>query len=181
MTSYLANASLVLKSLDLSINATSNIGSCDAHITNMTWFNINIRTLLGDMYDKFDTFNLCLNSVTSSVGNTDFGTTDDDRNVLINVGGFPFLNQTYATVSGHNTNSTVMGSVFFQHSAITQYTFINSYATFGKNTDLLNINIFYTSIGTNKLPASPDAFPEVVFIFDIYGVEKHQDNNLSIK
>ena len=49
------NASLVL-STTTSSNNTSR--------TSFTWNNIDLRMLLGDMYDKYDRFNLCLNNKT---------------------------------------------------------------------------------------------------------------------
>ena len=55
-------ATLVLRSGDLPAPPNNpnpnNNGFSDQYHTNMTWTNINLRTVLGDMYDKYDKFNL---------------------------------------------------------------------------------------------------------------------------
>ena len=54
------SARLVLKTSDLTANSTTNNGSCDQYRTSFTWFNINLRMLLGDMYNQYDYFNITL-------------------------------------------------------------------------------------------------------------------------
>ena len=46
----LQNASLVL---------STNNGTSNTTRTSTTWTNIDLRTLLGDMYNKYDMFNIC--------------------------------------------------------------------------------------------------------------------------
>ena len=75
--------SLVLRTSDLTVNATNQYGTVDQYRTTYTWNNINLRTVLGDMYDKYDTFNLCLNTVSSAVADVALGTGNDDRTVMI--------------------------------------------------------------------------------------------------
>lgn len=57
--SNLQNATLVLNSYDGCIATVNN--------SNLLWNNINLRTVLGDMYDKYDLFNLQLNSIAQSI------------------------------------------------------------------------------------------------------------------
>jgi hypothetical protein len=52
--SDLRNAALVLRTSDLTVGQTSSVGELAADKTSMTWYNINLRTLLGDMYDDYD-------------------------------------------------------------------------------------------------------------------------------
>ncbi len=59
-------AALVLKSSDLSTVGNQN-GIKNALRTSFTWNNISLRTLLGPMYDKYDTFNLTLNSISCAL------------------------------------------------------------------------------------------------------------------
>jgi hypothetical protein len=56
--SNLQIASLVLRSSDLTPGASNQYGSSDTYQLIQTWNNINLRTLLGDMYDKYDLFNI---------------------------------------------------------------------------------------------------------------------------
>ena len=43
---------LVLKSTDLSLGITTNIGTMDGFRTTFTWSNLNLRMLTGDMYNQ---------------------------------------------------------------------------------------------------------------------------------
>ena len=54
-------ASLVLLTSDLTANSTTYVGVCNEFRTEMTWSNLNLRTILGPMYDKCDRF--CLQCV----------------------------------------------------------------------------------------------------------------------
>ena len=62
-------------------------------LSSITWNNINLRTLLGDMYDKYNTFNLCLNTISTSQANT-IDPSPDSKNVNLRLSGLPFINQT---------------------------------------------------------------------------------------
>ena len=122
------NASLVLKSCD---------GISDTSKVNITWNNINLRTLLGDMYDQFDMFNLCLNTVShSNSALTNANTNIDQRNVILNVsGGLPWINQTYITSYLSNTSSVVVLWTFLFGTTSSQYFYSSNIiiSTFGKN------------------------------------------------
>jgi hypothetical protein len=115
------NASLVLKTGDLPLNSTNSIGTVDQYNLSFVWSNINMRTLLGSMYDKYDTFNLCLSSITTGIAGAGIGTNANDRIVVINVGGLPFINNTYDTGLKHNTTTAVLGTfTFVQSQSVSQ-------------------------------------------------------------
>jgi len=99
------SATLILRSNDLTANTTNAVGTADAFFTNMTWNNINLRTLLGSMYEKYDRFVLVPTQIQSANGSAAFGTTADDRNCLIFVRGMPFTNNTYNVSTLTNQNS----------------------------------------------------------------------------
>ena len=63
----------------------------------MTWSNINLRTLLGSMYDKYDKFALVPVAYQSNVGDATFGNSNDDRIVSVNISGLPFTNNNYSS------------------------------------------------------------------------------------
>jgi hypothetical protein len=162
--SNLSNASLVLKSYD---------AICDTNRLNITWNNINLRTVLGDMYDKYDTFNICLNTVSTANASANTGTANDDRNVIMSLTGLPWINQTYNTAYLTNTASTVLCTYQFASSATTtQYFYSNNLATFGKNQELVNLTLSYTRIVDNAQPTTANPFPHVVLIFDIFGIDE---------
>ncbi len=53
---------LTLKTIDLEFNQTTYRGRTDQYQTSMTWNNINLRLhlFLGDMYGRYENFNLKL-------------------------------------------------------------------------------------------------------------------------
>jgi len=165
-------ASLTLRTSDLTINASNQYGAVDQYRTTCTWNNINLRTVLGDMYDKFDTFNLCLNTVASSNVDAALGTALDDINVIIKMSGLPFINQTYSVKQGCNTSSCAICSFkFIRTTATTQYFYSNNCYTFGKNVNTVNLTLQYGTVLADALPATAVAFPQMVYMFDIVGVE----------
>lgn len=174
------SSTLVLQTADLTLNGTNSVGTCDQFNTNWTWNNINLRTLLGDMYDKFDRFALVPIRVHS--GNTGqtpaFGITEFDRVLTINIAGLPFTNNSYDTALKTNSNHITFQTLHINNAATTNSS-VNggSILTFTKNQELVNLNIYYkrlTKNGANNYDIlnSTGAYPDVVFIFNIYGVDK---------
>ena len=168
-------ASLVLNVGNLTNNSTNVVGTSNQFHTNMTWSNIDLRMLLGPMYDKYDSFNLVPTSYQSNVADAGIGTSSDDRCVSINISGLPFTNNTYNTAMKTNQNSCVIYTTRFIASNS-----INGLAgnilTFTKNEELANINIFYQRINPNGLGSynvsTTVAYPHMIFTFNIYGVKK---------
>ena len=172
-------ASLVLKSGDLTYGSTTNIGTANQYGTVLTWNNINLRVVLGDMYDKYDRFNLNLNTI--ATGNaSSVGSSTDDRCTYITVSGLPWTNNTYNQKTGSNTNATVIASCFFnQNTQTTQYFYGNNTSTFSKNQDVCNITISLLRISDSAIPQTPSAFPNMIFIFDIEGVDEYRVNDVT--
>ena len=50
------------------ITIDNQYGTITNNKCNLTWKNINMRQILGTMYDKYETFNLCLYQVAQGVG-----------------------------------------------------------------------------------------------------------------
>jgi len=148
------NAGLVLKTSDFTTRSdyiyglpyTNQLGSMNAKGSSITWNNINLRTLLGDMYDQFDIFNICLNTISTAQANT-IDPNADSRNVNVKIGGLPWINQTYNVKTGVNGMTTTLATFnFTPSSATTQYYYSNNIATFGKNSDTCNLTIEYWRI-----------------------------------
>ena len=174
------NAALILKTSDLTADSITSIGEANQYMTSMTWYNINVRTLLGDMYDDYDIFNLSFNTYTSAVLNGVIGASLDDRQLMVKISGLPFLNQTYDVAKGHNTSSTYVGSIYLS-TAASSWQIFNGFnvATFGKNQELVNITITYERVIDGDLPTTVTAFPASVFFFSIIGIEKDKGNKNS--
>ena len=174
------SATLVLQTADLALNSTNSAGTADANNTNWTWSNLNLRTILGDMYDKYDMFALVPVRVHS--GNTGaataFGATESDRVLTINIAGLPFTNNTYDTALKTNSNHITFQTIHINNTANTNST-VNggSVLTFAKNQELLNLNIYYKRLVKNvsnnyDIVNGANAYPDTTFIFSIYPIEK---------
>jgi hypothetical protein len=185
--SNLQIASLVLRSSDIPLNSSNQYGSCDQYRLTQTWNNINLRTLLGDMYDKYDLFNICLNTITTSAPTLAYGNTADDRNVILKLSGLPFVNQTYSVKQGCNTNICPIASFAFPTitttaMSATQYFYSNNCYTFGKSQQSCNLTLQYGRVIDDVLPLVNNQnreFPSIVLIFDIVGVAKDNLTNSS--
>ena len=102
-------ALLVLKTSDLTYNTSNSIGTANATGTQCTWNNINLRVLLGNLYDKYDRFNLTLNTFTT--GPLNGVIPDADTGTYITLSGLPIVNNTYAVRTNSISNEAFIGSV----------------------------------------------------------------------
>jgi hypothetical protein len=152
--------------------------------TTCYWPNINIRTLLGPMYDKYDLFNLSLESILISnpqhivvAGNNVYaGNTGDDQMVLISMSGLPFLNSTYNVRTGCNGSSTILSSTYIGNNGQSSFiTYNDIFRTFGKAADIVNITISFIKYDLSS-PITAVPFPNFTFIFNIRGIPKDEDN-----
>ena len=171
--------SFVLKTSDLTYGSTTSAGVADLLGTTFTWNNINLRVLLGDLYDKYDRFNLNLNTIATSIATAYTGTADD-RCTYLTIAGLPWINNSYNVSSNCNTNATVIASVFIASNAqTTQYFYGNNTSTFIKNQDVCNITISFLKISDNTKPTPSGAFPKMIFIFDIEGVDNYKVQDIT--
>ena len=139
--------------------------------TDMVWNNIDFKTILGDMYDKFTKFNVKLCSV-NYAQQAVYGTTLNDRNLSINMYGLPFSNCTYETKQNSNGSffnsgsltlvQNVAGQVYLQDSNM-----MTIYSPYVQQTiriclTLIDGSIPNTGVGT--------IYPHLCFYFRVYGV-----------
>ncbi len=161
-------------------------GSVNDGRTEYTFNNINLRTCLGDMYDKYDLFNLKLDRITmSNVGvEADieggdgftylFGTDYEDRTVSIEMSGFNLINNSYDSKYSNNTNSTTIATyVFAYQNAITNYN-NDAIVTIGKSSEFCTVTFKYLTVHAG-LP--PDVglgahFPNMIYHFSLFGIPK---------
>ena len=109
--SYQDIACLVLKTNVLPMDGTTNAyGTLNSINTIFTWTNINLRTLLGDMFDKYDRFLLLLQNISNASPTATPGTAVDDRAFLINMSGLSFINSNYVQKFQSNTGSVFICS-----------------------------------------------------------------------
>jgi hypothetical protein len=163
-------ASLVLRTDDAVSNNT---------LTTHTWRNINLRTLMGDMYDKYDLFMLKpILIATAANPPQNWGGDTNDRNVVLNIQGLPFVNNTYNASTLTTTSSSIFGVLLTRTAGIATSTNGGSILTFGKYQELVDLTIFYSRINKNASgnyrtqSTVGNPFPHFVFSFNIYGIPK---------
>jgi hypothetical protein len=96
-------ANFTLSTRILSAGATNAFGTMNATMTNFTFTNVNMRRIIGTLWDKYDKFNLiCPSYGTGSVGTSLSG---NQRLQWFQVSGLQFIN----TLSVLNTNMLQQG------------------------------------------------------------------------
>lgn len=175
--SNLQHASLILNTASSTNNSSR---------TSFTWNNIDLRILLGDMYNKYDRFNLCLNTIAQGLGGdqgNNFFNAQIDALVLVRMSGLPWVNNSYTiSASGsNNTGNTVISSFkFLNNTQQVEYLHGASLTTFSKSQDLANITIDYLRVVDLVAPVmtAGHPYPHMSFIFDIYGVDDFKINQV---
>ncbi|NDB58359.1 hypothetical protein EB001_07925 [bacterium] len=193
MSESIQTASLVLYTAQASSALVSN--------TQLIWNNINLRKICGDnMYEKYNTFNLVLHTISTTSTSVAFNTAAltaasiDDRNILLAITGPAWLNNSYVWLNGTNTNTSIMGNYQISVGAAggngppttTVYPQVNV-NTFAKSAASFDIGISYKRIIPNATTGSYNVagivngittqWPDMVFIFDIIGVELAKPKN----
>ena len=104
-------ALLVLKTSDLTFGQSNSVGSANATGTQCTWNNIDLRVLLGNLYEKYTRFNLSLNTFTTGPCGT---LTDAETGTYLSLSGLPFVNNTYAVKTNSLSREAFIGSVLWK-------------------------------------------------------------------
>ena len=155
--------------------------------SSLTWFNVNLKTILGDLYDKFERFNLKLNFV----GGSATGDLDEDlisnRNLYVSMKG-PAWISSYNEKSNNNDSSqiiTVLNIPLLKNSTWIYNNTNNYYGfTFSKN-EVINITIDLLTILENKHPVFDPTnnndqlrmLGHLLFSFNITGVDNFKKLN----
>ena len=175
------NGNLILYSSLLVPGTTNKYGTANTNNTELTFTNINIKQILGSNYDRYQKFNLILNSIIIPVTAAAIPITND-ANVMLYMSGLPFdQGSTYSTITGTGSNTSYIGCVHMvnasnANSAIVTYppTFFN---TILKPQDQNDITISLrgaiatlTATGATFLLPSATIYPQMAFTFSIVPV-----------
>ncbi len=149
----------------------------DEYHLSCTWNNINLRMVLGPMYDKYDIFSLQLNYVGQGyVAAAILATELNDDLVYIELSGLPLINNTYNIKTNNNTNSSIIAVYEMNPENNDSQQYPNpSRVIFGKNSDIVNITI---NLLTNFLvpPEAVTEYPNMCYSFNIFGIPKEKDD-----
>lgn len=172
--------SLILYTSLLVAGTTNKYGTANTNFTDLTFTNINLKQILGSNYDRYQKFNLILNSIIIPTTTAIIAQTND-ANVMLYMAGLPFdSGTTYSTVSGYNSNISYIGSIHINSttliSSIETYppTFFN---TIIKPQDINDITInlrgavaTLTATGATFLLPSSTIYPQMAYSFSIVPV-----------
>ena len=145
-------------------------GSINSDRNDFTFNNIDFKTILGTMYEKYDRFNLKLSAIMVS-SSSGFGTAAEDRVLKINITGLPFSNSGYRQFG--NSNFTSIGATIISRDTPTCWYFNDDNVfTIYKPMPLNNIRIYFTKINDAK-PSNVvnTIYPNIDFYFRIYGIK----------
>ena len=180
-------ATLILSTYDIMSVYQSNVnldnirGTITNNRCNFTWKNINMRRVLGEIYDTYETFNMYLYQISQSGSN---GTAISAQYSMVDVriSGLQFLNHTYNAVSRNNTNNMYLTSYLLYtgnngtSGAITPM-FNPTTLSFGKCTERVNLTIDMKCTKDQVYPVSSGGqFGHFIFMFKFYGMPTR--NNL---
>jgi hypothetical protein len=156
--------------VDYTGGLSSQYGSVNQDRNDFTFNNIDFKTILGTMYEKYDRFNLKLSSIMVSAS-TGFGTTAEDRVLKVNISGLAFSNSGYRQIG--NSNYTTVGSIVLQQSTAS-FGYFNDDNVFSiyKPMPLNNIRIYLTKLNDSK-PSNiaGTLYPNLDFYFRVYGIK----------
>jgi hypothetical protein len=127
--------------------------------------------MLGDMYNKYDMFNLRLNCV-SYQQQAAFGVVAFDRLIQFSMSGLAWENNNYNTIRKTLQNNSIIGIENFAENVTHTSVFDNSFiATFRKQkTCDITIQLQTLDGGIPALDAG-EIFPRISWFFDIIPVE----------
>lgn len=198
---------LILRTTDiLSTNTNSTYygqtirnqnGTISNNRDNMTWNNINMRQLLGSMYDKYERFNISLVSAYIGVAEDAWMASalqptqavENIRNLVIKLGGLPFDAPVWSQKKGQ-TQLAPVGTILLNRlhdseiikgcgkPALQQYPQEANQYTFTKSCDISSINIQLHNVQTDTFPiyelygapTAPRLHGHCIFMFSIEGV-----------
>lgn len=167
-------ALLVLNTSDLPTQATQ-VGVKDATNTSFTWFNLNLRQILGDMWDKYTIFNLNLVEICSA--ETDVSITGDLQTVILQIKGLPWINCNYDSKLKCITNTSTLSSYTFVTGYTDSKSYTNNSISFSKQQEQADITIFYRNVNTGQVSSiSATNYPNITLIFNITGIIIDKDD-----
>ena len=179
------NASLCLRTVDITgdgvatsqIGLDNTIGTISSSAQTIKWKNVNFRMVLGDMYDKYDKFNITINSYSIKESTDDLAAYECD--FVYYISGLPFSNQTYNLRTGNLSNKSVLMTTHFENiqnaGAPMQFNILKNTVTIHKPTQLCDITI---SAVLNNNALTNQLFNHQTFVLDIVGCDGYERNKI---
>ena len=155
------------------------LGSSFANGAYIVWKNVNIRTCIGELYSKYNKFNLKMTSAQIRHNNATVATATTDAHFVVFISGLPFSSgSTYNTRLAAN-NQAVLGCVNFNATIDigTTTPLTSGLVTFDKPLqDIMNITIELKNSSTTTINGYREKTTTLLghfsIICDIYGVDE---------
>lgn len=106
----LEQANFMLSTQLLTAGSTTEFGTMNANQNNFTFFNINMRQILGTLWDKYEKFNLITNC---QVGVPTGSTSGNQRRTFYQMSGLQFINSMALTNPAQNPSQSVAYTPIF--------------------------------------------------------------------
>lgn len=162
----LESANLILRTSSVAVGSDKNTDR-----TIVTWRNINMKVVLGTLYNKYNRFKICFtsygNANTSAIANV------SDRILNVNMRGFNWTNRAYDGTTSSNDNSVIMGAATFVTLNGFSLNFTGEIGWMFEKppSDNVDLTIFINRVSDGTIPAGIN-YGESVFCFSIYGIEE---------
>jgi len=185
------NANLVLRTIDIQMvfgyssllsNANNDMGTFQSRGQYLVWKNVNIRHLLGPLWDKYEMFNLSLKTVIKASSSA----TNNNYACSIWMTGLNFINRTYDIKTKTLTREACVGGCdLFAPSTATGtgavFHFEKYNAMFRKGNPIVDLtiqlknsdgNVYTFNDGRVEMANATNGHME--FIFDIYPIKGYE-------
>jgi hypothetical protein len=185
------SVNLVLKTTDINSSndnndyynkiVTSNVGVVSNNRSSFRWRNINLKILLGDLYEKYERFQIALIYANGSEIGPEYTSNKDNLSYQIKMAGLPFINS-YDQKKGLNTITVVSGCLVIGNTQWESRYTIPQYFTFTKQT-MINIDIDMHTIKNDKKPVIANVntmLGHSLFSFSIIPVEEFRNEDITI-
>ena len=164
----------------LNTTVSTSTGLISHNRTNLIWYNVDMQNILGEMYNRYDQFNICLNSFAMSSQASSTTLSPDARTLYIKLRGLQWT----TSFNGYTqTPDVILNTVKISTTASDSFvSSFNSpqYYTFTKSSGKVNMTIQLHSVDTDDfddilypLTNSNQLLGQMTFLFNIYGVEKY--------
>ena len=184
------NAGLVLRTIDIQIgtgenyradliNANNEIGTIQSNGQYLVFKNINMRILLGTLWDKYEMFNICLRTLAVSTS----GNAINGVSCSIWMSGLNFVNQSYSVKTKTLVNECCLGGNNFittgTNGSVNHFPANSAMFRKGKEVTDLVIELKGSTgavvVGDDgRFEKSAGVFGHQQYIFDIYGVDGYE-------
>ena len=189
------NISLCLKTTQINASTTysdyynkvvsTNTGQISNNRSTYTWYNVNLRNLLGPIYNKYDKFNISLNSIATGVQGSTAVLYPLERNLQVKLSGLQWLSS-YNQATQNNDSNKVIKLIKLSSAAngsdVIDYN--EEFYTFLKGSDIVDItiNLHNVDYDTNSVAtANTYMLTHIIFNFNIQGIPEDLNDRLQIK